>query len=80
MADKPSDAIARANAALLERMTGVPATPATRVSQSDAANPNAPTPQSGVEHSGADSSVESNRAPRRNAPALRLVWCASSHE
>ena len=79
MAYPPSDAIRRANAAILERMAGMPAIPATPESRSDPTNPNI-SPSSDDARSLADSTLQSNPPPRRSAPALRLVWCASSRE
>jgi len=79
MANQPSDAITRANAAILERMAGAPMTPATPQAIADPMNPNVTTRPCDAVCSAADSNTQSGRAPQRGEPHLRLVWCAPSH-
>jgi hypothetical protein len=67
------DAISRANGAILEKMAGVPSKPATPETDADPKNPNVISPSSDAAHSLAGSTAESNRAPQRSAPHLRLV-------
>jgi hypothetical protein len=63
----------RDNAMILERLAGVPATPAPAV------EPDPSQPCDGG-RSAAGSTLRSDRAPRPVGPVLRLVWCASSRE
>lgn len=71
-----SEAIKRANAAILERMAGVPANPYCEADETAEGNPFV-SPSCGDARLAEDSTSRSDRAPQPVAPKLRLVWCAS---
>lgn len=78
MALTSTDIIARENAAVLERMAGMPITPATSPWDADPRNPNLGSCGAGRLAPGSTSG--SNPAPRRTEPRLRLAWSAPSRE
>ena len=65
------------NRAILERMAGLPCSPATPESDNDPRNPNVKM-SCDAERLAKDSIAELDRTPHRGAPALRLVWYATS--
>lgn len=75
MGNTPNDAIRRANAAILQRIAGMPMQSGTPESASDPRNLQATLPCD-TQYSTEVATEQSSPAPRRDASVLRLVWRA----